>query len=231
MRASSCMMSLCVALSACTSSPPDDGGDARPRAMEASAATLAAVGIARWEVREERGAAEPTARFKGLDPAGTPRAELRISPAGEARQVEGIFPEKARVLVSADGTIAGTVSDGFRRLVTALYADTGAARLLPPSPAPEGDGDTVAFEPSIAAEGHEPVWGGWFGARANYDVGPGWCPNGGHRTSAEAYSNNGASCWVNRWSSGHSADCRINLHWGAQPFWSDVCNWYIYQEP
>jgi hypothetical protein len=197
--------------------------------LTASTETLARYGIGKWEVFP---AGQDTVRFVGRAKDGQDLAQIQVRSVSESSaRVALLKPEAAEADVDGNGVFVGDVSASARALLQALYADTAAAKGVNAVPASEPDSIGTSQQAlSIGYQGHIPYWGGWFGYRDNYNVG-GWCPNGGTRSFADAYSNNGASCWVNRWASSQVNDCTINLHLGINAFASDICNWYAYQSP
>jgi hypothetical protein len=207
-----------------------EGGDVQAELI-ASPETLSQYGIGKWQVLL---AGQSTVRFVGRGNDGRDLAQIQVENRADASaRVVLLKPEIGEADVDREGAIIGDITPSAHALLQALYADTGVAKDIDARPRSDSAQDSVGVSQqalSIGYQGHIAYWGGWFGYRDNYNVG-GWCPNGGARSGADAFSDNGASCWINRWASSQPNDCTVSLHLGINAFASDVCHWYVYQTP
>ena len=219
-----------ILFAGCSSAPEEPASPAELKVeLAASTETLGQHGIGKWQVLQEE---SETVLFIGRDNAGRELAQIQVhSLSDTGARVVLLQPEKAETEVDSNGAFTGELTPSARSLLQALYKDTATAKDTKTIKESSEDSIGVAQQAlSIGYEGHISYWGGWFGYRANFNVG-GWCPNGGVRSWAESYSDNGSSCAVNRWASSQVNDCTINLHLGIGAFASDVCHWYVYQNP
>ena len=219
---------LAMALPSCTTTTGDEPSD--PPLATLVAEHASELGVATWEVRTEG----ETTLIIGLDEHATRQAEMivrRIEDNPDRVQIEAVLPEHGVFELGRGGIVDGAPSEVLQRLGVAVSADLGE-RSAAIAPGPGAGLGTATSALSLQNEGH--IYMGWslFGYSANVDVG--WiCWQGDHvgtRSYASAYSDNGSSCWVNRWISDWSGDCRINVHYGIGGGRTDVCNWFVYVE-
>lgn len=216
-------------LPACVASPEPvvDEDTGRVLLERTASAASADLGVARWTVTEQ---VDQTMRFAGRDAAGALRvdaiARRDTGTPDERVHVEIVRPEPGTFELTSAGTIECANTPSQVALAAALLADLGERTGTALPPATRGD-DTASFV-SVDQEGHEYFEGGLFGVRVNKTVA--WFCRQGNRDHAVAYSNNGASCWVIQWTTEDASDCRIQLHYGASPFFNDVCNWFVYTD-
>jgi hypothetical protein len=201
-------------------------------------ATLAAehageLGVATWEVRT----AGEAVRVIGLGASEDRQVEMivrHVADKPDRVQIEAIFPEHGVFELGRGGVVDGAPSDLLQRLGIAVNADLGEHSVtIDPSPE-AGLGSTTSAWP-LLNEGHIALGWSAFGYSADVDVGR-LCPpsqGGGFatRSYAAAYSDRGASCWVNHWISDWPNDCRISVHYGIGGFATDTCNWFVYGDP
>jgi len=187
-----------------------------PTATLMASAPSNALGVTRWEVHQDG----DTARVLGLDAAAERKIELvatqdKLTPADRVH-VDVVFPETGTFDLSRGGAMDGAGTQLTLALGKALTADL-AEHSVPAQPAAEA---------YLQGEGHLQMGWSFFGYANNIDVN-GWCQQG-TRAYYDAYPSNGASCWVNFWTSQTPYDCRINLHYGISGFRTDTCNWFVY---
>lgn len=218
-------MLLALALPSCIADP--EPAAEPPLTTIAASERANALGVTTWEIRP----AGDDFRIVGRDGESKRQAEMTVhidDATPDRVQVESMFPERGAFDLSRNGTIEGAASERLQQLGTAVIADLGE-HTTPLTPAPgEGLGVVVSAE-FLQGEGHISLGWSLFGYRWDGDVN-GWCLQG-TRTRFDAYSNSGASCWVNRWTSDSQSDCRINLHYGISGGRSDTCNWFVYMAP
>jgi hypothetical protein len=207
------------------------GSDPSPEpALATLAATAAsnALGVTSWEVRADGDAVRIVGRDDGLER----RAELMVSQdpvaPSERVKVDVVFPQRGTFEVARGGAVDGASTSFLAQVGAAINADLAEHTVQLD---PREDPDLGAAVSAIFLQGEGHIDMGWsvFGYSANIDVNT-WCQQG-TRDSFDAYSNNGASCWVNRWTSNSPYDCRINLHYGITGFRTDTCNWFVYTNP
>jgi hypothetical protein len=206
---------LAIAIPACVATDVPD--EAPPLATLAASAPANALGVTSWEIRSEGDAV----RVIGHDADAGRRTELVMqqdaaAPADRVH-VEVVFPEHGTFDVARGGGLDGASTTFLQQLGAALTADMAEHSV------PVG---TAAPQLYLQGEGHLAMGWSMFGYANNVDVN-GWCQQG-TRDSYQAYSSNGASCWVNFWSSQSPYDCRINLHYGISGWRTDTCNWFVY---
>jgi hypothetical protein len=189
------------------------------------------LGVATWEVRT----AGEAVRVIGLGATADRQAEMivrRVAGKPDRVQIEAVFPEHGVFELGRGGVVDGAPSDLLQRLGIAVNVDMGEHSVAI-DPNPEAGLGTATSALSLQNEGHIPMGWSLFGYSADVDVG--WiCWQGGTlgtRSYATAYSDNGASCWVNRWISDWPNDCRISVHYGIGGWATDTCNWFVYVNP
>lgn len=191
-----------------------------PVAMLAGSTQAAELGVVTWEVRGKG----DEVRVIGLDELGARRTEMIVRQLSADRvEVEALFPEPGVFELARGGIVDGAASDQLRKLGAAANADMGERSV------PARDHGPLVPAVFLQGEGHLDMGWSFFGYSGNIDVNN-WCQQG-TRDHFDAYSSNGASCWVNRWTSESQYDCRINLHYGISGFRTDTCNWFVYSNP
>jgi len=210
------LLPLALVLPACVAADvPAD----QPIATLATTAPSNALGVTTWDIHQDGDAV----RIVGQDADHARRAELVVQqdPAAptERVHVEVVYPEHGTFELAKGGALDGASTAYMQQLGAALNADL-AERTVPAG---------AKLPLFLQGEGHLQMGWSMFGYANNIDVN-GWCQQG-TRAYYDAYASNGASCWVNRWSSDTQYDCRINLHYGISGFRTDTCNWYVYSNP
>jgi len=205
----------------CASQPSSEP----PIATLAASAPSQDIGVSSWEVYKE----DDAVRIVGLDAGGQRRAEMLVAqPTDDRVHVQLGYPEQGEFEFARGGTIEGDTTPFVESLRAAMNADLSerTISLAPDSHDGLGTADSNLF---LQGEGHINLGWSMFGYRADIVVNN-WCGQG-TRYSYEAYSNNGASCWIWGWNSQSNYDCRIRLHYGISGWRTDTCNWFVYSNP
>jgi len=207
------LLLLALAVPACATDEPVKD---KPLTRLAASEPSNAMGVMSWELYEEGEAM----RIIGLDGNGQRTVEV-IAQRDAAKpddlvHVEAVYPEHGTFDITRDGGDTGAPTF-FNNLRAAVTKDM-AKRSVPLTPTP--------FVEYLQGEGHLEMGWSMFGYNNNVDVNS-FCGQGTH-AYYEAYSSNGASCWVNRWTTNSPYDCRINLHYGIGGWRTDTCNWFVY---
>jgi hypothetical protein len=216
------LLALALAIPACATDAPEQiaeeaAEEPAPIATLAASAPSNALGVTSWQILSE----DDDVRVIGRGDDGQRRIEFvaqrdAAAPA-ERAHLEVVFPEYGAFEVARGGVVDGAATPFLQQLGGAVTADL-AERTVPLTRAP-----LYYF---LQGEGHLQMGWSMFGYSGNVDVNT-WCQQG-TRAYFDAYSSNGASCWVNRWTTDSPYDCRINLHYGISGWRTDTCNWFVY---
>ncbi len=217
-------------LQACAPGQASGVGVARSAVRAASSSTRSELGVASWKIDGDAAGA----KIVGLDEAGAAQVEVAVReatpPAFEGVVVRVVLPTSGEFALSPTGQVDRAVTEGEQRLAAALYRDLGQAELdTSASLETAAAGSISSIGPNtLLWELHLPLYGFLFGLRENVITGLIACPAGYVRDHSVAYSDEGASCWVNGWATEIDTDCRIIAHAGLAPFLIDTCNLYVY---
>ncbi len=218
---------LAAVLQGCAPGQASDLETGRSLVHDASALTRSELGVATWKIEANSERAEVI----GVDGTGSPQVELIVrqasAPTAEGVEIEVVRPAAGKFVLSPAGQIDRAVTDHELRLAAALSRDLGQLEQPASTSSAVADSASHIGPNTVEDELHYQVWGGLFGMRDNY-MAYLYCKPGHVRDHYVAYSDYGCSCWINGWATEADTDCRVLVHVGAAPFWSDTCHVFVY---